>query len=191
MKSIIISDFKDTSFSLSEIVSLLHEAFKEREQQGIRMGGSTITEEELATILEDAVLFTASCDGLLIGMLSARYSQRELKRKTEKYCHLGYVAVTQNEKRGGIGGRLLEHLEKDAIGKGCSYIISNTAEPAKSAVAWHLKHGFRKIKYTHWKSREYNSIVFRKELSHSFRKSFPIISDLLYLRPRLSFKLQA
>ena len=190
MEKVIIQKLEETSYSLADVVTFLHDAFGERKAQGLMMGGINITEEDLSRILQDAVLYTASVGSELEGMLSARYASRQNRRKIEKYCHLGYVAVSPKAKRGGIGSLLLTRLEKEAKEKGCEYIISNTAEPATSAVAWHLKQGFRKIKYTRWKSRNYNSIVFRKELKPSLRKYLPFFSNMLYWRSRIAFKRQ-
>jgi GNAT superfamily N-acetyltransferase len=176
--------WEDSRFSISDIIHLLHSAFKEREEQGLNMGGINISVEELEIILQDAVMYVAEREDHLIGVLTARYAERETRTKPELYCHLGYVAVSPAEKRSGIGGMLLNCLEEEAKKKGCRYIISNTAESAESAVAWHLKQGFRKIKYTHWKSRNYPSIIFRKELSFSLRRVFPFISDILYKRSK-------
>lgn len=191
MEKVIINELKETSYLLADIVELLHDAFGERKTQGIMMGGIDITEEDLSRILQDAVLYIATIGPNLVGMLSARYARRQNRRKMENYCHLGYVAISPKAKRGGIGSQLLARLEEDAKEKGCEYIISNTAEPATSAVSWHLKQGFHKVKYTRWKSRNYNSIVFRKELTPSIRKYLPFISDLLYWRSRIAFKRQS
>lgn len=179
--------WEDTRFTLPEIVDLLHSAFKERADQGLNMGGIAISTEELKNILQDAVMYVAEREDRLVGVLTARYAKRETRTKTELYCHLGYVAVSPAEKRGGIGGLLLARLEEDAKKQGCRYLISNTAESAESAVAWHIKQGFKKVKYTHWKSRNYPSIIFRKELAFSLRRLFPFISDILFLRSKRKF----
>lgn len=185
--SIRILPWEESRFTLSDIVELLHSAFKERAEQGLNMGGISISAEELETILKDAEMYVAEREDRLVGVLTARYAKRETRTKPEMYCHLGYVAVSPAEKRGGIGGMLLNRLEEDAKKKGCRYLISNTAESAESAVAWHLKQGFRKIKYTHWKSRNYPSIIFRKELAFSLRRVLPFISDILYNRSKRHF----
>jgi GNAT superfamily N-acetyltransferase len=188
MEAYRIDELNNTVFTLSDVVSLMHAAFEERTRQGLTMGGSSITEEELAQILTNAVIFVAYSDKELLGVLTARYTERQRRSGVERYCHLGYVAVAPTAKRGGIGGQLLSRLEEHAKKEDCAYIISNTAESADSSVAWHLKHGFRKLKYTKWKSRNYNSIIFRKEIKTSIRKTFPFISDLLFLYSKLTFR---
>ena len=185
--NLLILRWEDTRYTLAEIVDLIHSAFRERAEQGLNMGGITISMEELETILQDAVMYVAEQNGKPVGILTARYVKRETRGKPEQYCHLGYVAVSPSVKRGGIGGLLLNRLEEDAKKQECRYIISNTAESASSAVAWHIKHGFKRIKYTKWKSRNYPSIIFRKELTLSFRRIFPIISEILYQHSKYQY----
>lgn len=178
---------EETRYTLVDIVDLLHSAFQERAEQGLNMSGINIRVEDLENILKDAVIYVAEREDRLVGVLTARYANRETRRKPEPYCHFGYIAVSPEEKRKGIGGDLLNRLERDAKIRGCKYIISNTAESAESSVAWHLNHGFKKIKYIQWKSRNYPSIIFRKELVFSIRRVFPFISNILFQHSKRKF----
>ena len=110
MEKVIIQKLEETSYSLADVVTLLHDAFGERKAQGLMMGGINITEEDLSRILQDAVLYTASVGSELEGMLSARYASRQNRRKIEKYCHLGYVAVKRRRRDASILSRTLQSL---------------------------------------------------------------------------------
>lgn len=157
-----ILKLEDTNYSYSDIVNLLHEAFQERLEQGLRYTCSFITEEQFRKKTEKGVVLVAKemDSDALVGTMTLNFPDVV----NEKYGYMEYVAVSNNVKTSGIGTKLFEYLQNLAIEKGCKYLLSDTSTQAESAVRWHLKLGYKIIGLESYRSTNYWSYVFRKQL---------------------------
>ena len=179
--NILVYKRKSTNITIKQIVTLLHESFQERLNEGLHYTCSSITEEQFIKKTKDGIIFVAVDESTneLIGT-----STLNVHNEKQKYGYMEYVAIKNTYKHGGIGSLLLKHLRKEAMALGCEYIISDTSTKASSAVRYHLKNGFKIVGLESYRSTNYWSYVFRMQLRPSF-----IWNNSLYLKTRyiLSF----
>lgn len=163
--NIVVTEIDKTDFSLSQVADLLHESFKERLDQGLNLGGATITADELLECKSKGEIFVAYSEGSkqLLGTVVI-YLKRNLFGK-EFWLH-DFVGVSSAAKRLGIGSKLLEQCVIYAKTHNATYIESCTAVNAKSSVNWHLKNGFKIVKFASYKDKNYFSYIFRLQLKH-------------------------
>ncbi len=160
---IVVDNLDNTDFSLDQVAELMHDAFRERVEQGLNLGGATIEVEELKQCQEKGAIFVAygAEDKQMLGAVVI-YLKRNLFGK-EFWLH-DFVGVSSSAKRLGIGSKMLEKCVEYAKQQGAEFIESCTAVKATSSVNWHLKNGFRIVKYASYKDKNYFSYVFRLQL---------------------------
>ena len=160
--NVVINRIEETDFSYHDVVILMHEAFKERLEQGLRYTCSFITEAQFRVKSFGGIVFVAIDKGCgeLVGTMTLNYPQT----RSDKYGYMEYVAVRNDAKMLGIGSKMFDCLQKNAVENGCKYLLSDTSTSANSAVKWHLKLGFKIIGFESYHSTNYWSYVFRKQL---------------------------
>ena len=152
-----------TNPPFEEMVSLLHESFRERQLQGLNFSCASFTTEELKSHLSsDAIVFGAIDDEKLIGMLILN---RQSVRKGIKFAYHEYLAVSSCVKRQGIGTALFVEMKRKAVSLGLDFVLSDTADKADSSVRYHLKNGFKIFGKSHYSNRTYDSYNFILPLS--------------------------
>lgn len=160
---IIIRKLQQTTFSYDDVVSLLHESFVERQEQGLQFTCSTITVEYYQKKTCDGIIFVAydADNNVLLGTAAL-----SLRKDDEGvlYSYYHYIAVASIAKHQGIGTLLFREIEGEALKRGAQYILSDTAESAKSSVRYHLKQGFQVVNYETFSNTNYYSYIFRKQL---------------------------
>ena len=97
---IIAIKLEDTNYSYGDVVNLLHEAFQERLEQGLRYTCSYITEEQFRKKTEKGIVLVAIAEdsGALLGTMTLNLPDV----KNEKYGYMEYVAVNNNVKAAGV-----------------------------------------------------------------------------------------
>lgn len=161
--SVIVCRIEDSPFSSEDVISLIHESFKERLDQGLRFTCSSITVKEFDEKMNDGITLVAydTCSNALLGTASTHLC---VDSKNNRYGYNEYLAVIPSAKRLGIGSRLLEERISILKRLGAQYVMSDTACRAKSSVKWHLKNGFHIIALRSFRSTNYYSYIFRKQL---------------------------
>lgn len=175
-----IYKLEETDISYKQIVDLLHESFKERLNQGLQYTCSFITEEKFRKITSKSIVFVAIDNKLgLCGTatLTIRKDHRNIK-----YGYNEYNGIRSDMKGKGIGSLLYIYREREALNYGCEYMMSDTSTQAKSAVKYHLKNGFKIIGLESYRSTNYWSYVFRKQLVPSKKWNCDFYCKLQYLK---------
>lgn len=150
-------------YSWEELTDLLHQAFQERLEQGLQFTRSFIKAEELSQLLANSIILVAvdTDTDLLAGMAALRLNDDD----NGKWAFLSDLAVLPQYKRCGVMSRIFREIEDIAKSNGCEYIKSDTAVGAKSSVKWHKKNGFKIVDLYSFKSTNYYSYIFRKDLT--------------------------
>ena len=153
---------KDESTSWQDLVTLFHEAFQERLEQGLEFTCSFYTPQELERrSANNVVLLATDKDN---GALAGTAFIEVANDKNGPWAYLSNMAISPNYKRCGIGSMLEKRRIEIANACGCRYVTSDTAVGAESSVKWHLKNGFKKAQLHSFSSTNYYSIIFRKQL---------------------------
>ena len=157
-----IYKLEETDISYKHIVDLLHESFQERLNQGLRYTCSFITEKQFREKTSKSIVYVAIDNEL--GLCGTATLTVKTDCKNIKYGYNEYNGIRNDMKGKGIGTLLYLAREREALKQGCEYIMSDTSTQAKSAVKYHLKNGFKIIGLESYRSTNYWSYVFRKQL---------------------------
>lgn len=160
--SVVIHKIEETNYTLKDVVNLLHEAFQERLNQGLHYSCSYITEEQFREKTANGIVCVAIDDEL--GLCGTATITMKVDKRNVKYGYNEYNGIRSDMKRKGIGTLLYIYIEREALKNGCKYLMSDTSTQAKSAIKYHLKNGFKIVGLESYRSTNYWSYVFRKQL---------------------------
>ena len=154
--------------SIEEITELLHRAYKQLADMGLRYMAthqdSEVTKERLGTDHS----FVAEIDGRIIGTITCYGSENT---KGSPYLdiagvgHLGQLGVEPSLQGRGIGSRLFARAEDHAHKIGLQELALDTAESATHLIEWYKRLGYRFIEYAQWDVTNYRSVIMGKRLS--------------------------
>ncbi len=152
---------------VSALTELLHQAYGQLARAGFRYLATHQDEAMTRQRLESGHPFVAVLDGLVVGTVTLYPPQPdspcELYRQSGVYC-FGQFGVRPDLQRGGIGRRLVDHLEAAARGLGATQLALDTAEGATHLVQWYERLGFQFAQYVQWDVTNYRSVVMSKPL---------------------------
>ena len=185
--SVVIKQIQDTNFSYKDVVDLLHEAFRERLEQGLNYTCSTMTEEQFRDKTANGIVYVAIDDET--GLCGTATLTIKTDRKGVKYGYNEYNGIRSDMKGKGIGSMLYREGERESRKNGCEYLMSDTSTKAKSAVKYHLKNGFKIIGLESYRSTNYWSYVFRRQLVPSKKWDNPIYCKWQYIKSWLFIRI--
>lgn len=185
--SVVIKQIQDTNFSYKDVVDLLHEAFRERLEQGLNYTCSTMTEEQFRDKTANGIVYVAIDDET--GLCGTATLTIKTDRKGVKYGYNEYNGIRSDMKGKGIGSMLYIYTERESRKNGCKYLLSDTSTKAKSAVKYHLKNGFKIIGLESYRSTNYWSYVFRRQLVPSKKWDNPIYCKWQYIKSWLFIRI--
>lgn len=175
-----IRRLKETNYSYKDLVDLLHEAFQERLKQGLKYTCSSMTEEQFCQKTIDGIVYVAVDDES--GLCGTATLTIRTDKKGGRYGYNEYNGIRSDMKGKGIGTMLYREIERESRENGCEYLLSDTSTLATSAVKYHLKNGFKIIGLESYRSTNYWSYVFRRQLVPSKKWNDPIYCKLQYLK---------
>lgn len=182
MQGILILRLEDSPVSYEEVINLIHLAFQDRLEEGLHYTCSDMTVEQYRNRTRNGVILVA-VDPQTKALLGTSMSHLEEDSRHRKYGEYEYVAIHPKAQGSGVAAKLFqEHLQtlQDA---GAEYILSDTAVRARSAVRHHLRIGFKIIGLRSFRSTNYYSYLFRRQLvTDSFRQR--LYTSSLYCRLR-------
>ncbi len=178
---------KDDRTSWEELTKLFHEAFQERLDQGLHFTCSYFTPEDLERRSANNVVLVATDKDT--GALAGTAFVEIVNDEKGTWGYLSNMAISPNIKRCGIGSKLEQRRIEIAKANGCKYVISDTAKGADSSVAWHKKNGFRIVGLESFKSTNYYSYIFRKQLVPDPKWSNPIYCKLRYWKSAIQCRM--
>ncbi len=76
----------------------------------------------------------------------------------------GKFAVEPEYQCKGVGGMLMDYLEKYVKEKGIKELALDTAEQAQHLIDYYSKRGYKQIGYHQWSVTNYRSVVMSKIL---------------------------
>ena len=113
----------------------------------------------------------------------------KIDRKGAKYAYFEYLGIRNDMKRKGLATLLFIYIEREALKFGCQYIMSDTSTQAESAIKYHLKNGFKIVGLESYRSTNYWSYVFRKQLVSSKKWNTTLYYKWQYLKSWIFIRL--
>lgn len=151
-------------FTYDDLIPLLHLSFEEHFDKGLQFTCSSMTKEQFMDKTKDGVVLVAwdPASDALLGTMTV-----EVKKDKQGlvYGYLEYLAISPSAKRLGIGSRLVQKCYDIIDEAKGSYVLSDTAVGAKSSVRWHLKNGLKIIGLESYRTTNYYSYLFRRQIA--------------------------
>lgn len=158
---------KPDYISYDEITQLLHEAYSEKLEQGLRFSAATQSTEDTIKRVGKGICLVALFDSKLVGTLTFNISDRKTNRiwyHDKKYCLFSQFATYPKYKKLGIGKKMLKYMEKIAFNENVDAIYCDTAASSYWLIKWYQRMGYTKIGYISHSSTNYYSVILRKPI---------------------------
>lgn len=182
MQDILIQRIEDSPVSYGEVVDLLHLAFQDRLKEGLHYTCSDMSVEQYVDRTRNGVVLVA-VNPETNALLGTSASHLEEDSRHRKYGEYEYLAIHPQSQSSGIASRLFQEHLRLMQAAGAEYILSDTAVKAGSAVRHHRRCGFKIIGLRSFRSTNYYSYLFRRQLvTDTFRQKLYTSSLYCWLR---------
>lgn len=153
---------------VDEITSLLHRAYKKNADMNIHFVASHQDRSVTRERLDNGPSFIAELDGRIVGTITLTFpiDVPHAEYHTDKsLASFGQFAVDPDLQKAGLGRRLIEAVEKEAIRLGAQEICLDTAQPADHLISYYQRLGYEIRAEADWQPEvNYKSWVMVKDL---------------------------
>ncbi len=156
-----------TTDSFAELTDLLHRAYAPLAAAGLKFYASHQDETATRERCEEGECWVADQNGLIVATIVWRAGGKE---SCEWYARpgvaiFGQFAVEPALQRTGLGGRLLDLVERRVAEAGFTELACDTAEGATVLIETYARRGFRRVGQVQWDLTNYRSVVMSKSLT--------------------------
>lgn len=153
--------------SLEELTKLLHRAYKQLADMGLKYLATYQPVETTADRIKDGVCFVVEYQDRIIGTLT--YYAPGLSHAAQKLnlpdcAWLGQMGVEPPLQKFGIGLALMNHAEDFGRQNMAKRIGLDTSEQAQHLINWYHKLDYKFETYLSWDITNYRSVILIKEL---------------------------
>lgn len=156
-----------TDKDVSQIRTLVNEAYKELADQGLNYTASYQDEEETRRRMAQGRTFVLVSGTEIVG--SVLFFEKNYFTE-KKSAYIGQFAISPKLKRQGLGSIIMDFLEQLANDEKFEAIQLDTAKPAKHLVDWYQSRGYKTVGEKHWDGKTYDSYIMEKTLRAAFSK---------------------
>jgi GNAT superfamily N-acetyltransferase len=153
--------------SLEELTALLHRAYKQLADMGLRFLATHQDVETTRRRIAKGTCFVAELEGRIVGTITynppgmAKGSPYIEKANVGHVQQMGIEPTLQGK---GIASALMRHAEQFARHHGALEMSLDTAESATHLVAWYERLEYEVIEHVQWDVTNYRSVVMGKKL---------------------------
>jgi GNAT superfamily N-acetyltransferase len=159
--------------SLAHLTYLLHRAYKQHVDRGIKALAAFQPEEVTRKRISGGECFVALYTGRIVGTILFKDAAQTTSDgiggsnpiawfAEGRVASFSQFAVEPEYQGHGIGGVLMEAVEHRAAQTGATEIGLSTPEPAAWLVAMYERHGYRVVDHVQWKETNYVSAIMSK-----------------------------
>jgi len=156
------------SDSLEELTSMLHRAYKPLADQGMNYTASDQTVDVTRERTQLGVCFVAcSNDDQIIGCVCCHKTLQGVSKTWYRRASVWVIemlAVEPDWQGKGVGSALLSRAEAWACEQGADETALDSAAKAKELIDFYLSRGYSEVDFTRWQGKNYESLIFAKEL---------------------------
>ncbi|MGZ4049103.1 MAG: GNAT family N-acetyltransferase [Bacteroidia bacterium] len=164
---ITIEPFSDEN-SIEELTKLLNKAYKKLSDQGFMYLASYQDSHITKNRIEKGQCFVAFFETKLVATITY-YSPAQTSGNDwydqNFVASYGQFAVDPKFQKLGIGGRLIDLVEKLALSDNAKEITVDTAEGASELISYYSKRGYKFVGHTKWEKTNYRSVLLSKKLT--------------------------
>lgn len=153
--------------SLEELTELLHRAYKQLADMGLKYLATYQPVETTAKRIKDGLCFVAELDKRVVATITyypPGVAHAATKLALPDCAWLGQMGVEPPLQKYGIGLKLLNYAEDYAKVNKVQKIGLDTSEQAEHLIDWYKKLGYRFDQYMQWDVTNYRSVILIKEL---------------------------
>jgi len=164
---LVIRDY-GSSESISEMTSLLRDAYAHLARQGLRYLATHQDDAMTARRLGRGFPLVVYLEGRLVGtatLYPPRYDSPVPWYRRPEVFYFGQFGVRPELQRRGIGVRILRALEDRARARGATELGCDTAVQAEHLRSWYAREGFRVVGETQWAVTNFRSVVLSKTIT--------------------------
>lgn len=159
--------------SLAHLTGLLHRAYKQHADRGIKALAAFQPEEVTRRRIADGECFVALYMGKIVGTILFKSAAQTVAGGVGgstpiRFFQRGDVAsfsqfaVEPDVQGRGIGSVLMATVERRALETGAGELGLSTPEPATWLVEMYQRHGYRVVEHVHWNETNYTSAIMSK-----------------------------
>lgn len=155
------------SDSIEELTLLLHRAYKQLADMGLRFLATHQDVETTRKRCNAGVCFVAEHEGRVIGTITYNPPGSDKGSpfmKLPGVAHVQQMGIEPSLQGNGIATALMKHVEEYARAQGAVELSLDTAEPATHLISWYERLGYRFIEHIQWDVTNYRSVVMSKRL---------------------------
>lgn len=148
------------------LTELLHRAYAELLEMGLRFTATAQPVETTIRRLREGFPFVAELDGRIVGTITVVEDDQD---GIPLYAQPGVWYFTQfgvepDLKKSGIGKQLHDHVCEFALAHGCHSMALDTSDQATHLIALYERWGYRIVDTFKWNSVNYHSVVMAQPL---------------------------
>jgi len=153
--------------SISELTALLHRAYKQLADMGLRFVATYQDDDTTRKRISHSECYVAVMDGKIVGTI--KLEPPESTGGSPWYdrpdvAGFGQFGVEPELQGMGIGRTLLAKVEERARELGAAELALDTAEPATHLIELYERWGFRIVETVQWGVTNYRSVVMSKSV---------------------------
>jgi len=144
---------------LEPLLSLTHRAYAANKALGFNFYGTRETMDDMREVFGAKALWKLVENGRLIGTTRLQeYPDQPGVLYVNRMC------VEPAEQKRGLGKRLMDFAEDEAVRRGLRAVRLDTAKLFERLVEWYLRLGYVVISETQWDVTNYRSVIMEKRL---------------------------
>lgn len=153
--------------SMEELTLLLHRSYKRLGDMGLRFFATHQTPEQTRERVVSGECFVAELEGKMVGTICL-YTEPEIDGpplyRRPDVARFGQFAVEPELQKNGVGGMLLDYIERRAERLGMAELALDTAEGAAHLIDYYSRRGWEIVGHTEWKVTNYRSVLMSKPI---------------------------
>jgi len=156
------------SDSLAELTELLHRAYSQLAQRGLRYVATHQDEDTTAARIAGGACLIAALGNRLVGTIT--FKPKLMTTACTWYqrhgvASCGQFGVSPDHQGLGIGSLLMDLVEERAWSAGAQEIALDTSDQAEDLIAWYSRRRYRLVGEVDWVVTNYRSVVLSKHLA--------------------------
>jgi len=133
---------------------------------GLYFVATYISEKDMQGFIDRGECFVAVSEEKIIGTILLYPMDKNTPEiyQRDDLVVFGKFAVEPQYQCKGIGGMLMDFIEKYVKEKGIKELALDTAEQAQHLIDYYSKRGYKQVGYYKWRTTNYRSVVMTKRL---------------------------
>lgn len=156
------------SDSLEDLTALLHRAYRELLDRGLRYTATAQSVETTRERCSDGECYVAVADGRIVGTVTLYppgtgsgcpwYERADV-------AHFGQFGVEPSWKGRGVGRAMLDMVENRARTLGAAHLALDTAKLARHLIELYERWGYSVVESVTWEEVNYESVIMSKSMN--------------------------